>query len=143
MSSTSARLAVGLLHHRPFAGQSERSQYRIELALLAASHGYALVEVFQTGGNGLREDVAFQELEIVGHQVDAAAVIWAGEVDAERVGEVAWRLRMVVVPELRQPGVEHGPTHGVIVRDEGRRQDASRRMRLAASLPSGPDWTGG
>jgi hypothetical protein len=112
MPSLVARLAVGLLHHRPYASQSERSHGRIDLALLAASHGYALVEVFETGSKGLREDIAFHELEGVARQVDAAALIWAGEVDTERVREVAWRLRMVVVPELRQPSVEYGPAHG-------------------------------
>ena len=69
MTSSAARLAVGLLHHRPFASQSERSQGRIDLALLAASQGYALVEIFETGSNGLREDIAFQELEGVARPV--------------------------------------------------------------------------
>ncbi|MDQ1246641.1 MAG: hypothetical protein QG597_1009, partial [Actinomycetota bacterium] len=65
MPTLVTRLAVGLLHYRPYASQSERSQGRISLALLAASKGYGLVEVFETGSNGLCEDVAFQELEIV------------------------------------------------------------------------------
>jgi hypothetical protein len=98
MPSYLTRLAVGLLQHRPYASQPERSQSRIELALKAAGAGFALVEIFETGGNGLREDVAFEELEVVARQVDAAAVVVAGEVDIERVHEVAARLRMVVLP---------------------------------------------
>jgi hypothetical protein len=59
MSTSFARLAVGLLHHRLYADRSERSQGRINLALLAAGQGYALVETFETGSNGLKEDIAF------------------------------------------------------------------------------------
>jgi hypothetical protein len=100
MSTSVARLAVGLLHHRPFASQSERSRSRINLALLAASHGFALVEVFETGSNGLREDIAFQELEAVARQVDAVAIVWSGNVDLARVRDVADRLRLVIIPAM-------------------------------------------
>lgn len=100
MSSPLVRLAVGLLHHRPYAGHSERSPARIQLALMAVGRGYALVEILEAGSNGLREDVAFQELEAIARQVDADAIIWAGEVDLERIRDLAWRLRMVVIPEL-------------------------------------------
>jgi hypothetical protein len=100
MSSSTIRLAVGLLHHRPYAGQPERSQGRIDLALIAAAQGYALVEVFDTGSNGLSQDIAFQELEAIARQVDAVAVVWSGNVDVARVGDVADRLRLVIHPHL-------------------------------------------
>jgi hypothetical protein len=100
MSSSATRLAVGLLHHRPYAGQSERRQNRIELALIAVAKGYALVEVFETGSNGLSQDLAFQELEAVARQADAAALVWGGDVDVARVCDVADRLRLMILPAL-------------------------------------------
>lgn len=97
MAVRSCLLAVGLLHVPLAATPTERRRLRVELAMTAANSGYALVETFEVSDNGLQEDVAFRELELVARQVDAAAVVVAGDVDLRRVQEVAGRVRMVVV----------------------------------------------
>lgn len=90
-------LAVGLLYVPPGTPTADQGRMRVELALKAASNGHARVETFETGDRGLQEDVAFQDLEAVAVQVDAAAVVFAGEVDLPRLHEVAERVRMVVI----------------------------------------------
>lgn len=97
MAARSCLLAVGLLHVPLATMPAERRRRRVELAVAAAESGYALAETFEMSDNALQEDVAFQELEAVAAQVDAAAVVVAGAVDLQRVHGVAVRVRMVVV----------------------------------------------
>lgn len=97
MPARTCQLAVGLLHVPLATTSTERRRLRVELAMTAANSGYALVETFEVSDNGLQADVVFRELEVVARQVDAAVVVVAGNVDLQRVHEVAERVRMVVV----------------------------------------------
>jgi hypothetical protein len=98
MPSYPGSLAVGLLHVPTNATQTERTQARIALALKAVSEGYALIETYETDGNGVKDDAAFRALEELTVVVDAQALVYAGAVDIARINEVADRARLVVVP---------------------------------------------
>lgn len=93
--------AVGLLYLSPAATPRERSEARIALALRAAAEGYALIETYECGGNGLREDAALEALEELAFRLDAVAVFYAGPVNVVRVQDIARRVRMVVTGTAR------------------------------------------
>lgn len=89
--------AVGLVHLPVSATERERTEARIALALRAAEEGYALIETYESGGNGLREDAALQALEELAVRLDAAALFYVGPVNLVRVRDIAKRVRMVIV----------------------------------------------
>jgi hypothetical protein len=97
MPSYPGPLAVGLLQVPQHTSQAARTRARIALALKAAAEGYALIETFEAGSNGLQEDVAYLALEDLAVQLDAGALVYAGDVDLARVQDVADRARMVLV----------------------------------------------
>ena len=91
-------LAVGLPHLPTNASQAERTQARIALALKAASDDYALIETFETNGNAVKDEAAFQSLAELATRLDAEALVHAGGVDLHRIRAIAEHVRMVLVP---------------------------------------------
>jgi hypothetical protein len=98
MASYLRPLALGLIHVPEGSWETAtRSQARIALALQANKEGYALVETLEVGVNGLKDDAQFATLEELVVRLDAEALLVSGQVDDERVQEMAGRLRLVVV----------------------------------------------
>jgi hypothetical protein len=99
MASYLRPLALGLIQVPEGSWETAtRSQARIALALRANKEGYALVETLEVGVNGLKDNAQFATLEELAVRLDAEALLVSGEVDEERVEEMAGRLRLVVVP---------------------------------------------
>lgn len=106
MPSRPPALAVGLLALPPHAPARERSEARVALALLALRHGYALAECVETDGSPSSQDAALDAVEELAVRLDADGLAVAGQLDDDRVEELAARVRLVV---LRHPGGEVVP----------------------------------
>ena len=90
-------LAVALLHlPECTTTPAGRTRARVALALHANATGYALVETFEFGASGLRDDLQFQAVEDLAGRLDVQAVIVAGAVDPYRVEKLAAQWRLVV-----------------------------------------------
>jgi hypothetical protein len=90
-------LALGLMYASASATQAQRTQDRIDLAIRAADAGYALVETYETSGHGIQEDLAFEALEMMATRLRTRALVYSGDVDLQRVNEVAKRIRLLVL----------------------------------------------
>lgn len=98
MASHVRPLALGLLQVPEGEWETATlSQARIAVALQANAEGYALVETLEVGVNGLKDDAQFATLEELAVRLDAEALLVSGQVDEERVQEMAGRLRLMVV----------------------------------------------
>ena len=112
-------LALGLLGPPPRATPDQhltpsrdptpggRVEARIALALLAARHGYALLETIETTGTPSDLTIALGLVEDLATRLDADALAVDGHVDHERVEDLAARVRLVV---LRHPTIPQPPT---------------------------------
>lgn len=122
MAVPARTLAVALLHWpEGTTTPAERTRARVALALHANDTGYALVETFEFGAGGLRDDLQFQAVEELAAQLDVQALIVAGAVDPDRVEKVAARWRLVV---HAAPATNDGKTGSPVAR-AGRRDSAT------------------
>jgi len=87
---------LGLLHLPAQVAPDRRRQARLALALYANNHGYAIAETFEVDG-GAADAATLQATEHLAEQLDAAALVVSGAVDAERVEALAWRARLLVL----------------------------------------------
>jgi hypothetical protein len=90
-------LAIGLLHLPEGAAAAKRTRARVALALRANAEGYALLETFEFGVRGLRDDLQFQAVEDLAARLDVQALIVGGAVDGERVEKLAEQWRLLVM----------------------------------------------
>ena len=100
-------LALGLLGPPPRATPLGRVEARIALALLAARHGYALLETVETTGTPADLSIALGLVEDLAIRLDVDALAVDGHLDQDRVEDLAARVRLVV---LRHPNASH-PSH--------------------------------
>jgi hypothetical protein len=128
-------LAIALLHlPEGTAAPAGRTQARVALALRANDAGYALVETFEFGAGGLRDDLQFQAVEELAAQLDVQALIVAGAVDPDRVEKVAARWRLVV---HAAPATTDGATDSPLARPE--RRDPTTATHPAVVRRQTPD----
>ena len=101
MSRGKRPVALGLVHHRVFASDAERRRIRIAIALTAGTEGYSLAEIIEVDGVGVTEDSALATLDHLSGDLDARALFVLGTCDQERVGGIASRRRLRVIPVPR------------------------------------------
>jgi hypothetical protein len=99
-------LALGLLGPPPRATPRDRLQARIALALLAAEHGYALLETIETTGTPTDLGIALDLIEKLALALDVDALAVDGHMDPVSIEDLAARVRLVV---LRHPDPDPNP----------------------------------
>jgi hypothetical protein len=89
-------VALAILHMAEHLTDVEKRRARVALALRANDEGFALAETFQVDPRRFRESAVLDALESLAGRLDASHVIVVGDIDAERVEEIAARIRMTV-----------------------------------------------
>jgi hypothetical protein len=133
-------LAVAVLHlPEGTTTPAGRTRARVALALHANDSGYALVETFEFGAGGLRDDLQFQAVEELAGRLDVQSVIVAGAVDPDRVERLAARWRLVV---HAAPTSTDGATGSPVARAGRRGPAAATELGGAARQAPDDDATG-
>lgn len=89
-------VALAILHVAEHLTDAEKRQTRVSLALYANDEGYALAETFEVDPRRFREPAVLDALESFAERLNASHVILVGDVDLERVEQIAARVRMTV-----------------------------------------------
>jgi hypothetical protein len=89
-------VALALVHVPEHLTDREKRRARVALALYANLEGYALAETFEIHPYRFGETAVLDAFEHLAERLDASQVIVVGNVDRQRVDEIAARVRMTV-----------------------------------------------
>ena len=105
-------VALAILHMTEHLTDVEKRRARVALALHANDEGYALVETFEIDPHRFQLPAVLDAFESLAERLNASHAIVVGDIDLERVEEIAARVRMTVerLPAQAASGVAEDQT---------------------------------